>query len=384
MKVVLKKDTQYSVEETVVVAGTVVEVRKRDRDGSSYSYITTDGRNLQFNVEEVDVIPSADEMKYVWDDCQCTYGGEPQDPVSEVPTPYAVICLGCGLVYLSHHEYCCQMRNIDGGWTCPGCGENVSWSDEVNKEAMEELYLVELGKRYVEDKMWEYVKWRVNSNMSGKDAAENLAGCFDNDRCGCALGPPWEDAGPSCKVGKKAIMHLFEALTDKSTSHLFTDKKSSPPRLKLKILPESTDDEVEAMTRLIELIVSKGYEKRFLGRIWKYLEPRPDGIDFESLFEKMVEEGHFDKYIEICCPLCYVSIYIVDAPEDIFSGLVINCEFCDNDGEPVYEFNYPPGEDEIDTDDCNFDEDEPVFTLEDADTINVYSFTEDFTFSTAC
>lgn len=81
--------------------------------------------------------------KYKWEYCQCPTckdGGtsEPQSLMSMDPTPYAVDCRQCGLLYLTHHEYRRQLWQANARWVCPVCGGTASWSDEEHEAAIEE------------------------------------------------------------------------------------------------------------------------------------------------------------------------------------------------------------------------------------------------------
>lgn len=62
--------------------------------------------------------------------------------ISEVPTPYRVVCRenpiggpGCGGFFLTSEEYTRQMFNANKTWQCPNCGGyDAVWDDE-NYEA---------------------------------------------------------------------------------------------------------------------------------------------------------------------------------------------------------------------------------------------------------
>jgi len=64
----------------------------------------------------------------------------PSDHVSDVPTPYAVVCVGllsdfsCGTTYLTEKGYIHQMRFADMGWKCPICGADAFFDDENFEE----------------------------------------------------------------------------------------------------------------------------------------------------------------------------------------------------------------------------------------------------------
>lgn len=60
-----------------------------------------------------------------------------KEPVSEVPTPWAVICFRHGKVYLTANEYENQMLQADDCWRCPLCG-HVSAFDDENYDARSE------------------------------------------------------------------------------------------------------------------------------------------------------------------------------------------------------------------------------------------------------
>jgi hypothetical protein len=49
--------------------------------------------------------------------------------MSEIPTPWAVICPEHGKVYLTKENYNRQMRASDSTWRCPaGC--HAEWDDD--------------------------------------------------------------------------------------------------------------------------------------------------------------------------------------------------------------------------------------------------------------
>ena len=50
--------------------------------------------------------------------------------VSKDPTPYAVDCTNCGLVYMTEEFYSEQMMCPDSKWICPICGRISSWNDD--------------------------------------------------------------------------------------------------------------------------------------------------------------------------------------------------------------------------------------------------------------
>jgi endogenous inhibitor of DNA gyrase (YacG/DUF329 family) len=56
---------------------------------------------------------------------------------SPVPTPYAVHCPRCGMVYLTSREYAHQMLIPDVKWKCPTCGRISIWSDANYEEWLE-------------------------------------------------------------------------------------------------------------------------------------------------------------------------------------------------------------------------------------------------------
>ena len=62
--------------------------------------------------------------------------GPPQPDISEVPTPWAVICCDHGRVFLSYHEYVRQMNRPDSVWICPACGDSAGFDDETFETAM--------------------------------------------------------------------------------------------------------------------------------------------------------------------------------------------------------------------------------------------------------
>lgn len=63
-------------------------------------------------------------------------------PVSNVPTPYAIICkgdldvghTGCGQVFLSEKEYRQQMSVGHKSWRCPKCRFGEAYWDDTNYE----------------------------------------------------------------------------------------------------------------------------------------------------------------------------------------------------------------------------------------------------------
>lgn len=52
---------------------------------------------------------------------------------SQAPTPYAVLCVEHGRVYLTPRNYDSQMRKADDLWRCPICGSASEW-DDLNYE----------------------------------------------------------------------------------------------------------------------------------------------------------------------------------------------------------------------------------------------------------
>jgi hypothetical protein len=53
-----------------------------------------------------------------------------EDAISEVATPWAVICPRHGQVFMNADGYFRQMDFTDSKWICPKCGANAEWDDE--------------------------------------------------------------------------------------------------------------------------------------------------------------------------------------------------------------------------------------------------------------
>lgn len=47
------------------------------------------------------------------------------------PSPWAVFCKQCGLIYLTRTEYHAQIKDADQVWTCPECLLPAQWDDDI-------------------------------------------------------------------------------------------------------------------------------------------------------------------------------------------------------------------------------------------------------------
>ena len=65
---------------------------------------------------------------------------QPQPPVWNNPTPWAILCRRHGRVFLSSHEYRRQLAAADSKWLCPMChGETYAEWDDDNLEHAQQL-----------------------------------------------------------------------------------------------------------------------------------------------------------------------------------------------------------------------------------------------------
>jgi len=58
---------------------------------------------------------------------------------SKEPTPWAVICLEHGTVYLTREEYNTQLSSVNLLWFCPWCNRAGIWDDDTYEQALDEI-----------------------------------------------------------------------------------------------------------------------------------------------------------------------------------------------------------------------------------------------------
>lgn len=82
-------------------------------------------------------------MKIEYCDCpECggtNLGRIERVPVSNTPTPWAVVCREHGKVFLTNHEYNRQMNRPNSLWQCPMCLDSAAWDDDTYEAWLDEM-----------------------------------------------------------------------------------------------------------------------------------------------------------------------------------------------------------------------------------------------------